>query len=117
MGISKYLLAAALSFCALGNLSAADSVKHSKKHYLDARNICVSEDGIIVRTKSGKLMIKTLRSDENGLYVFKEDLSAIAKGVHRSPRIITCRCGNRFSGEEAYWRHVDSGDCPYYPRR
>jgi hypothetical protein len=74
MSISKYLLAAALSFCALGSLSAADSAKHAKKHYLDEQAISVTKDGIVVETKSGPIRVKALRSNSNGIYIYKQDV-------------------------------------------
>jgi hypothetical protein len=117
MSISKYLLAVALSFCALGNLSAADSAKHAKKHYLDEKAISVTKDGILVKTKTGNLMARVLRSDEKGIYVLGRDILGRAKGYPYFKRFIKCRCGREFLNEGAYWRHVDSGECPYYPRR
>jgi hypothetical protein len=85
MSISKFLLVAAISFCALGNLSATDSAKHAKKHYLDEKDISISKDGIIVCTKNGAVKVKRLRSDKDGVYVFSRDLCKVdvCKGDER----------------------------------
>ena len=120
MGISKYLLVAAMSFCALGNLSAADSAKHAKKHYLDEQAISVTKEGIVVETKDGLVRVKTLRMDKNGIYIFKSDCFAVEKWQTENVLRRRCRCGQWFDTPSDYYRHLDNRECKYghpYSRR
>ncbi len=118
MGILRYVFVAVLACCAMGSLQAINEApRHQKKHYVDEKAINVTNDGIVVRTQTGNFTVGVLRSDEKGIYILKKDVSGKAKGCARRPRTIRCRCGREFSGEDAYWNHVESGSCPYYPRR
>ena len=118
MGISKYLLAAALSFCALGNLSAVGLDKHAKKHYLDEQSISVTDEGIIVEAKDGSLFrVKTLRSDKNGVYLFKSDCSLIEKWQIGNLFRRRCSCGKMFDSLKALKKHLKSGNCPDHPKK
>ena len=117
MNISKYLVAAALSFCAFGNLSAADSVKNSKRYYLDEQTISVTKDGIVVKTKDGAFRVKALHCDAKGLYVFQQECQRL-KGGAWGPNVLRkrCSCGAIFNSYEEWERHVRSGRCPDHPR-
>ena len=108
MGISRHIFATVLACCALGSLQATNEApRHQKKHYLDEQAISVTKDGIVVKTKNGQVRLKTLRSNSNGIYVYKQDLcSVVAKG-----EVVCDWCGRWFPNRGAYCRHLP---CPNY---
>lgn len=115
MGISEYLLAAALSFCVLGNLSAADSISHPKKIGLDRTKVYVSlvkviQEGIIVTRGKHAFLVKAIRSDRNGIFFLKKDRVSpiLDKSVQsKTATFIICRqCGLTFFSHEEYLWHV-----------
>ena len=117
MKISRILLTAVIAGCAFGvGLNATESAKHAKKHYLDEQSISLAEDGIVIETKSGPVRVKTLRTDKNGIYVFKSDCSTnVEKMPYGNLFRKRCSCGKILESYKAWQRHVDSGDCPDHP--
>lgn len=118
MKLSRLCLAALISTFSCCGLSAGTEKPHQdKKLYVDSQAISVTKEGILINTQAGVFSVKVLRSDEKGLFVLERDVSSAAKGWGRQTRRIRCRCGCEFSSESAYWDHVESGRCPYYPKR
>jgi hypothetical protein len=107
MSISKSLFVAAFSFCALGNLQANSSrTHHPKRHYLDEQAISVTKDGIVVETKNGPVRIKTLRSDENGVFIYgNQDLE---KNPVPYKKFHCPFCPRVFYSDAALSRHIVS---------
>lgn len=106
MVFSRSIFVTILACCALSSLQAADeSHRHQKKCYLDEKTISITNEGIVVTTKSGPIKVRVLRSDSHGIYVYQQDLcSEAAKGSE-----VCDLCGLWFPNHGAYLRH----HCPY----
>ena len=118
MRLSNFCFSALVASCAFSSLHAGTVGNHGqqKKLYLDEKAVRITKGAIVIESKNGPVTVKTLRANQHGIYVLKKDVTGAAKG-RASKRVIKCRCGREFLGEGAYWRHIDSGECPYYPRR
>jgi len=106
-------LVATLSCCVLS--AGTERPLQGKKLYVDSQSVSVTKEGILVNTPAGALVVKVLRSDEKGVFILERDVRSASKGVSRNRyRYIRCECGAEFSNESDYWKHVDSGRCPFY---
>lgn len=116
MKLSRLCLAALISTFFCCGLSAGTEKPHQgKKLYIDNQAVTVTKDGILVKTQAGPLVVRVLRSDEKGVFILERDVRSASKGVSRNRyRYIRCECGAEFSNESDYWKHVDSGRCPFY---
>jgi len=102
MGILRYIFVAVLACCAMGSLQATNEApRHQKKHYLDEKDISVTNEGIVVTTKSGSIKVKALRSNSHGIYVCKKDMCEVAtKGQ------IYCLNCRLWMSRDRYYSHL-----------
>jgi hypothetical protein len=111
MQLSKLFLSALVAMSAFGGLYAKPQ-KDSKpiKLYVDPSEVQVSQDGIALKTENGTLNIKTLRSDENGLYMFEKDFSMVAKPSRpQAYKCPICRPSKYFCSIWARQEHIRRG--------
>jgi hypothetical protein len=116
MKLSGLCLTALIATLSCGGLSAETEKSHQgKKLYVDGQAVAVTKDGILVKTQAGNLIVRVLRSDEKGVFILKRDVRCASKGCSPNRyRYIRCECGAEFSNEADYWKHVNSGRCPFY---
>ena len=111
MSISKHLILAVLSCCAIGGLYASESPRQAKKHYIKEQNIKVTNEGIAIRAKGKVIKVKSLRHDRRGIYVFRKDCLGVTKHWEETgwtdghPYCPDCEWG--FRDQDAFNYHND----------
>jgi hypothetical protein len=111
MRLSKLFLSSLIAMSAFSGLDAKPQ-KDSKpiKLYVDPSEVQVSQEGIALKTENGTLNIKTLRSDEDGLYVFEKDFSMAAKPCRpQAYKCPICRPSKYFCSSWALQAHMRKG--------
>ena len=126
MSISRYVFVAILAFSALGGLQATDETpRHQKKISLDKTKVYINpcpvkviKEGIIVTCGKHAFLVKTIRSDREGLFFLKKDRvnPVLDKSVQsKTAAFIICRqCGLSFFSHEEYLWHVLEEHAPGY---
>ena len=117
MQMSKLVLSALVAMSAFGGLYASSAKPQQKKIHLDSRDVSITDAGIAVRTQSGKILVNRLRHDQDGIFILERDIAEATKGNDGGLLFRQCSCGRWFKSTAAYWRHVDSGECPTHPKR
>lgn len=66
--------------------------KMSQKIYVESKNITLGEKGILITTSGGTFSIKTLRTDEKGIYFLRNDIRISTESTPKEKRIWKCPC-------------------------
>ena len=99
MFLSKLCFVAGVATLALSGLFAKQTdLTNLKKHYIDEKAICITKDGISVKTKDGFAHVKTLRHDKNGFYTLAQD-------IKKDMRYYCRRCKTYFRSNEELRNH------------
>lgn len=85
-------------FAACFSAHAASPQKASQKIYIESNHVTLGEKVILIATSGGTFSIKTLRSDERGLYFFRNDILITKESAPTEKRVWQCPCcGKVFS--------------------
>ena len=79
MRLPNFCLALLVAVFAVAGLSAGTEKKQCPKIYIGEHAVTASNSGIVMQTPSGPVRLRTVHSDENGLYIFEKDLASVEK--------------------------------------
>ena len=100
MPLSKICFSALVAVCSYSGLYAG-TADQQKKVYLDSSSIQISGNKIVAETKNGPVLIKTLRTDDCGIFVYEKDMSEFSsKGMK------FCSHCHRWMTERQYYSHL-----------
>ena len=121
MSVSKYCFAVMVAICTIGSMHAGIKASMQKKCYVGDKTILALDEGILIETVKGPILIKNLRSDTNGLFFCADDVILLPKRmhVHGAQRHLTkrhtsyclkCDPPQRFNTRREFLMHMHGGE-------